>query len=180
MNKLARLVVVVSLAGSLALINWSIYSNERQLSGGTAVYLKLAPVDPRSLMQGDYMALRFEMANEIRDALGDVRGAIRAPRSQMTTDGHVIVETDENHIGRFVAIYSGQPLLQDQLLLQFRMREGRVKFATNAFFFQERDAKKYESADYGMFRVGKHGKLLLTSLHDSKLANLGAETPGSP
>src|SRR5690606_19512775 len=32
---------------------------ERTLRDGQLVLLELAPVDPRSLMQGDYMALRF-------------------------------------------------------------------------------------------------------------------------
>jgi len=30
------------------------------------VYLELAPVDPRSLIQGDYMALRFALARECK------------------------------------------------------------------------------------------------------------------
>lgn len=54
------------LAGILVLIavNVSIYQREQLLQHGRFVLLELAPVDPRSLMQGDYMALRFEVANQ--------------------------------------------------------------------------------------------------------------------
>lgn len=38
----------------LALVNASILDKEKLLSEGQVVYLELAPVDPRSLMQGDY------------------------------------------------------------------------------------------------------------------------------
>ena len=63
---------VVIAAGLLVLAaaNWSILLRERLLTEGRVVLLELAPVDPRSLMQGDYMALRFKAAN---DALGEVR-----------------------------------------------------------------------------------------------------------
>src|SRR5690606_10833586 len=44
----------------LAVVNVGIWQRERILATGRTVVLALAPVDPRSLMQGDYMALRFE------------------------------------------------------------------------------------------------------------------------
>ena len=49
----------------LVAVNWSIVAKERIKTHGERIYLALAPVDPRSLMQGDYMALRFELANNI-------------------------------------------------------------------------------------------------------------------
>jgi uncharacterized membrane-anchored protein len=64
-----RKVALVSLVVILALVNWSIFGKEKQLAEGKIVYLDLAPVDPRSLMQGDYMALRFQLANEVYSAL---------------------------------------------------------------------------------------------------------------
>lgn len=51
--------------------------------------------------------------------------------------------------------------------------DGRVKFATNAFFFQEGHAKYYAGARYGEFRVAPSGELLLTHLRDEKLERLG-------
>ena len=55
----------------LALANYSIYSRERLLTEGNVVFLQLAPIDPRSLMQGDYMALRFQVANDVRSRITD-------------------------------------------------------------------------------------------------------------
>ena len=43
----------------LGLVNWSITGKEKHLAEGKIVYLDLAPVDPRSLMQGDYMPCVF-------------------------------------------------------------------------------------------------------------------------
>lgn len=45
----------------LLFTNILIMNKEYTLRKGNIIYLKLRPVDPRSLMQGDYMALRFEI-----------------------------------------------------------------------------------------------------------------------
>ena len=47
----------------LAIVNVSIYSSEQILEKVQPVLLEIAPRDPRSLIQGDYLRLRYEMAN---------------------------------------------------------------------------------------------------------------------
>ena len=49
----------------LAVVNFGIWQNEKLIKNGEIVLLELAPLDPRSLMQGDYMALHFAMADAI-------------------------------------------------------------------------------------------------------------------
>jgi uncharacterized membrane-anchored protein len=66
---MSKVIAVLGLLLVLGLINLAIYQKEQHLSHGEVVRLKLAPVDPRSLMQGDYMALRFELAEQIYDVL---------------------------------------------------------------------------------------------------------------
>src|SRR5690606_17741733 len=60
----------------LGVVNYAIHGKERVIRNGEVVFLELAPVDPRSLMQGDYMALRFQLAADIEAALS--RGALDA------------------------------------------------------------------------------------------------------
>src|SRR5690606_22974697 len=63
--------LLAGLAVILAVVNLGIYQRDQILKHGESVILALAPVDPRSLMQGDYMALRFQVADEIRAALAN-------------------------------------------------------------------------------------------------------------
>ena len=147
----------------LAAANWTIHSRERQLAEGTVVLLELAPVDPRSLMQGDYMALRFKVEN---DAFGRDRG-------RAAEDGRIIVRIDERGVAAFVRRDGGEPLGAGEVRLRYRVRDGRVKFATNAYFFQEGTAKTYERARYGEFRASPSGELLLTHLRSEQLERLG-------
>ena len=57
--------VLGGLALVLAVANGSIWQREQLLGSGRVVILELAPVDPRSLMQGDYMALTFAAGREV-------------------------------------------------------------------------------------------------------------------
>ena len=38
------------------------------------------------------------------------------------------------------------------------------RFGTDAFYFREGDARRYEPARFGEFRVDAHGEMLLTRL----------------
>ena len=59
---LAMLVVI------LGVINSQIVTKERTVREGAVVLLRLAPIDPRSLLQGDYMALRYRLADDVAQA----------------------------------------------------------------------------------------------------------------
>ena len=166
-------VAIISGIIVLLLINWSIAGKEQHLNEGEIVYMQLAPVDPRSLMQGDYMMLRFAIARDIYNRLPKTHGKHTWRRNNVAAkDGKVIVSLDKDAIANFSRLEDGQPLASNEILLRFRIREGSVKFATNAFFFQEGHAAVYQNARYGQFRVDKKGELLLTSMYDDKLQKL--------
>ena len=94
-------IALVSLIIILVLINWSIASKEKHLAEGKIVYLNLAPVDPRSLMQGDYMALRFRLADEVYNALPKRKDSRRWRHNVTASDGYVVVSLDARNIGSF-------------------------------------------------------------------------------
>ena len=147
----------------LAAANWTIHGRERLLESGQVVLLELAPVDPRSLMQGDYMALRFKAADE---AFGRNAG-------KQAEDGRIVVKLDARGVGQFVRRDDGSPLGDAEVAMRYRVREGRVKFASNAFFFQEGTARVYQAARFGEFRVAPSGEMLLKSLRGKDLELLG-------
>ena len=169
-------IALISCVAVLALVNFSIAGKERQLESGKVVYLELAPLDPRSLMQGDYMALRFRIANDARPAMdrSQPSGVRRFPGQGdlATADGRIVAALDPSSVATYRRLDDGTPLAQNEILLRYRVREGQIKFATNAFFFQEGTAKRYEGARYGEFRVAADGELLLTGLRGKELQPL--------
>ncbi len=156
-----KMIAVLTGLAVLAVVNWTISQREGLIATGTVVRLELAPVDPRSLMQGDYMALRFQVA---REALGHY--------SNNKGDGHIVVKPDDKGIARYVRHEAGEPLGASEVRLRYRVRQGQVKFATDAWFFQEGQAKLYERARYGEFRVDPSGEMLLVAMLGEKLERL--------
>lgn len=168
-----KAIVLGTLILALGLMNWSIAAKERHLADGAVVYLQLAPVDPRSLMQGDYMALSFDLSGKIYAALPKVEEQRRWRHDVNASDGAVVVVLDERRVASYVRLHHDEELSKGEMLLSYRVRGGAVKFATNAFFFQEGDAELYQPARFGEFRVDSSGELLLVSLVDKNLSLLG-------
>ncbi|WP_067867546.1 GDYXXLXY domain-containing protein [Neptuniibacter marinus] len=151
----------------LAAININIYQKESLIREGQSVLLELAPVDPRSLMQGDYMRLRYRMSQTIQYAIGD----------KESVDGFAIVQLDQHSVAQFITLNPDAELSPQQHKLHYRIRDGVLKFATNAFFFQEGSAKIYEKAKYGEFKVSGNGEMLLVGLRDKQYVLLGTNRP---
>ena len=163
--------VLSALVLILALVNWSIYQKEEHIKNGKIVFLKLAPVDPRSLMQGDYMRLRFDMASKIYDKLPKYTERHSWRHNNIDAkDGRVLVTLDAKRVASFSSLYNGSLLKENELFLKYRVRNGAIKFATNAFFFEEGTGSKYEKAKYGEFRVNSEGELLLVALADKDVS----------
>jgi uncharacterized membrane-anchored protein len=155
-----RLVILLAGIAVLALVNYSIYEKEQLLSNGRVVFLELAQFDPRSPMQGDYMALQFKLQNDVHIAGG-------------LGDGRIVAALDHRGVATFRRIDNATPLAADEVKLFYRVRANRVKFGTNAFFFQEGNQPYYRGARYGEARVDNGGQLLLVGLRDENLRKLG-------
>lgn len=158
-----RLIALLAGLVILAAVNWTVWQRERLVTNGRVVLLELAPVDPRSLMQGDYMALRFRAASE---AFGPGRVATDA------ADGHLVLRLDDKGVAQFVRRDDTTPLAADEIRMRFRVRGGTPRFATNAFFFEEGSATRYSEARYGEFRIDGNGEAILTGLRDRELRGL--------
>ena len=161
MNRKAYIGVVLgALAVLLLAVNVTIYQRENLLSEGQTVMLALAPVDPRSLMQGDYMALRFEVARQV--------GKTEA------TDGYVVVKRDARNVATFNRVYrDGETMAVDESRIHYRLRRNDVRIVTNAYFFQEGTAAAYATARFGELRVADNGVALLVAMRDKDLKVVG-------
>ena len=156
-STLRRLLIATGALLVLGAVNFAIVGKERIKRGGEVAYLSLAPVDPRSLMQGDYMALRFALALQLERSGED---GIAPEREGETRFARVVLDT-----GRVAQLAPAGAT--DALRLRYRIRHGHVWLGTNAFFFEEGTAERYAGARYGEFRVDRvTGEAVLVGLRD--------------
>jgi uncharacterized membrane-anchored protein len=184
-------------------VNMSVWSFEKLRTEGSVVYLELAPLDPRSLMQGDYMSLRLAVANNVRDAVAEIGyakqdeeeaarqkadsvmrersdessgnnvDAKQTEESDTLRSGFVVVQADEDNVGRYVRVQAqAAPLAEKQFALPYRHTPQGVRVVTSDFFFAEGRAKEFDAAKYGEFRVDTKGRAVLTGLLDEDLKPL--------
>ena len=161
------IIALLGLALVLVVMTRNIIKYEAHLATGDTVLLALAPVDPRGFMQGDYMTLSYALERDVFAALN------RDPGSYPTNeDGYVIVALDNNKVAQFVRLAANQPkgLANNEMAIHYRIRNGAMQLATNAFFFQEGHGEAFEAAEYGLFRVNDKGEPLLTNLVDDDFA----------
>ena len=152
-----RALIALGVLLILGAVNTAIVGKERIRRSGETVYLPLEPVDPRSLMQGDYMALRFALVRQIEGR------ADKAPGEGQIAWAPVAL--DERRVARLADPEASAPLT-----LRYRIREGHVWLGTNAFFFEEGSAERFNGARYGEFRVDRDsGEAVLVGLRNEKL-----------
>jgi uncharacterized membrane-anchored protein len=153
---LVRTITLIGVLLVLGSVNYSLYAKEQIKRNGEIVYLELAPVDPRSLMQGDYMALRFAVARDIE--------ARRRPGEEFA-----LLRLDSQRIARMPEAGSSSGTLR----MHYRMRGRQVWLGTNAYFFEEGSAGRFTAAKYGKFRVdSRTGEAVLVALCDAQLQEL--------
>lgn len=160
MKKDKWIIILLNLVILLVLFNNSIVKKENLISDGELILLELAPVDPRSLMQGDYMRLRYEISNNTN-------------YDSISKRGFCVVQLKSNGIARRVRIQNGKtPLNDNEYLIEYTSGEWSMNIGAESFFFQEGEGEKYEKAKYGGIKVDNQGNSLLIGLYDEKLKRI--------
>lgn len=168
-----KLLILLALLPVLALFNFAIWEKETILRDGETIFLRLAPVDPRSLMQGDYMRLRYQVAVEAEEIL---QKDTSDSSSYTVRHGHLVLRQGEDRKAEFVRIHSGKPLSDGEFLLPYSRSGTRfvnITIKPDSFFFQEGDAGIYEDARFGIFKLASDGAYLLTGLADETGKQIG-------
>lgn len=177
-QRMARLALLpTGLVLILAFANTRIYHAEQLIAQGQRVVLALAPVDPRSLMQGDYMALRFAVADQLHAKLREAPPSLTA-RIEKQQGGYLVLKAGDDGVFSLVSVLAQAERVGDvserpkTVLLAFESRAGSVRIVTDAWFFPEGQASRYAQARYGEFRVGENGRGLLVGLLDEAMKPL--------
>ncbi|MEP7083140.1 MAG: GDYXXLXY domain-containing protein [Betaproteobacteria bacterium] len=153
--------IALTLLLTLAAANIGIWQKEDLIAHGQPVYVQLAPVDPRSLMQGDFMQLEFRLPGEAQDA-PDQPFAFGRPQ--------VVARRDARGVAVPVRVLTaGAPLAADEMQIELTPKNGRWILVTDAWHFAEGDAERWSKARYGEFRVAPDGRALLVGMADQNL-----------
>ena len=183
-------VFVIALLGA---VNYKVQQFEDVLATGKPVVLKIAPVDPRSLMQGDYMVLNYAILSEFQQSQVlsesneslDSNEPIDTVESNETTGidesspsgkkAYILVHLDKNHVATFCEEQSEIPTdfkhCTPNVYLPIRYKGWLPELPSQDYFFAEGKGEHYAQAEYAEYRF-KDGILLLARLLDKDLKGL--------
>jgi uncharacterized membrane-anchored protein len=152
---------------ALGAANHDVLNKEQVIQDGQKIYIALAPRDPRSLMQGDYMALNFGFPREIETALD------QADASNTPSRAVVVARLDARGVATVLRVASAHEVpAAGELLLPLKRMQQRWVLVTDAFYFPEGQGRSLQAARFGEFRVLPDGRALLVGLADEQLQPL--------
>ena len=173
--------VGVFLIALLGAVNYKVQQFEDVLATGKPVVLKIAPADPRSLMQGDYMVLNYAILSELQQS----QFSSESNESNETTGidesspsgkkAYILVHLDKNHVATFCEKQSEIPTdfkhCTPNVYLPIRYKGWLPELPSQDYFFAEGKGEHYAQAEYAEYRF-KDGILLLARLLDKDLKGL--------
>ncbi len=138
----------------LGMFGYTVYNSETLKNNGKSVLLELAPVDPRSLIQGDFMTLGFAVER------------VKKP-DYKKHNGYFVIEENAEGVAQFKRFYEdGEKLNPGEFKIRFVKQWSRFRIRPNSFLFQEGHRKYYDNAKYGIFKFDKNQNYLLVGLAD--------------
>jgi uncharacterized membrane-anchored protein len=140
----------------------AIHEKESLIANGRPVFVALAPVDPRSLMQGDFMALAPALPSFDADSLDNRKRLVVA-----RIDARGVAR-----VGRVLNHGESATLAADELLIEIMPKQGQWFIASDAWFFREGEGARWARARFAEYRVTPEGRALLVNVRGANLEAL--------
>ena len=118
---------------------------------GQTVYLALAPLDPRSPLQGDYMDLNYAITNQINHDQMD------NPQQKRPDAGTLVIRLDNRNVGTLAGYYQGGALAPGEHLLKFHRVGWLSVIGAESYFIPEGSGPAFASAAYGELKLEPDG-----------------------
>ncbi|MCU7698687.1 GDYXXLXY domain-containing protein [Acinetobacter sp. AYS6] len=153
-----------------------VVKNEWHLQHSKSIFIELKPVDPRSILQGDYMALAYELNLQSLKALAgsESKALDQVIFNHSSVPAKVILDS-QNRVVRTILDANNSFTGQNLILKNPENRLQALYPASRSFLFAEGLAQCYQKAKYAEFKVNPEGEAILFNLRGEKLQSLNCE-----
>ncbi|WP_143415749.1 GDYXXLXY domain-containing protein [Geobacillus sp. E263] len=147
--------LLVAIAAQTIFAGYVVWDKEQHLRNGEVVKLELEPIDPRSLLQGDYVRLRYDISTIPHI---DGRGKVQ-----------VVLRKDNDGVHRFVHVYSmngkkqeGYVRQEGDVLVNGTLYGNTIVYGIESYFVPEGEGMNLqERTRFAYVRVSETGDALL-------------------
>ncbi|MND44422.1 hypothetical protein D3C80_352570 [compost metagenome] len=151
-----------------------IVKNEWHLDHSKSIFIELKPVDPRSILQGDYMALAYELNLQTPKPLAENEILNQRIFNRPSIPAKLILDS-QNRVVRTVLDINNSFAGQRLVLKNPENRFQALYPASRSFLFAEGLAQCYEKAKYAEFKINQEGEAILFDLRGEQLQPLNCK-----
>ena len=131
MKRFSEIIITIIVLGVIV-YSFGVKADRDQLiSTGKEIMLELAPIDPLSLLQGQYMIINFALENEEIDVEEDEINSDRVYYGYRHL--RIVLNYNESGVAKFNRFEDDQPLNSDELL--FKVRRA-IRRNNNKYFYK--------------------------------------------
>ncbi|MBD3920588.1 GDYXXLXY domain-containing protein [Paenibacillus sp. PR3] len=157
------LLLIVVVALQLGFISYQVAVSEYALRSGTPIKLEIAPIDPRSMLQGDYVTVSYTISTPAPSAKIELE----------ETTAHnvkVVLKSDANGVFQFSRLYKKEESIgSNEVIINGRWDGwdswGTIHYGIETYFVPEgTGADVQRDARYAYARVSRSGNAILERL----------------
>ncbi|GMK40335.1 hypothetical protein PCCS19_33910 [Paenibacillus sp. CCS19] len=156
------LLLIIAIALQLGFLSYQAISSEHLLRTGTPIKLAIAPIDPRSMLQGDYVTVSYTISTPAQFAQIERQDG-------NTRKVKVVLKPDANGVYQFNRLYKKEEALgPNEVIINGRWNGwGTVHYGIETYFVPEgTGAEVQQEARFAYVRVSSSGNAMLERLSD--------------
>ncbi|MFK4784949.1 GDYXXLXY domain-containing protein [Fusobacterium sp. MFO224] len=155
-----KILVLLNISLLIVYFGYSINIEKSNLKKDS-FYLELLPVDPRSLIQGDYMKLSYKIVNDSYKDIYNLK------------EGYIKISIDNKNIGHYMNVETLlSPLSNNEKLIYFNQLYNGLDIGINSYLFQEGKGYLFQKAKYAEVIISKNKKLRVKHLLDNNFKTI--------
>ena len=174
-NSIKKILLIINVVILFVVTGFSANKEEDYKKSEDYFYLELTPIDPRSLLQGDYMTLNYDILDQTTEFIYQNKSYdyYEEERKEETKEqkekrelaeakkAYIAVRLDGNKVAKFVKITKEKTDEKDLLFIAYKTNGYDVNINVNSYLFQEGTGDKYENARYSkVVLVGNNLRLI--------------------
>lgn len=157
-SRRVSLLVLAVVVAQFSFLGYTVWQKERLLQYGDVVKLEIEPLDPRSVLQGDYIQLRYDISTiPSLDGSGRVQVGLRKGEDGVHRLAGVYAVNGEKRPG-----YTPQP---GDVIITGTFHGPQVVYGIESYFVPEKTGRQWqERARFAYVRVSENGDALLEAI----------------
>ena len=158
-NKINMKIFYLILIGLVLFFSIFIFTNEYTLQTGEEVFLKIIPVDPRDILRGDYIILRYEIQENEK-----IKKFIVDKNLSNGDEIYLILEKDKNKNGYLKTISLIKP--KNKLFIKAEIKnKNDIYFGIDKYFVPEKKGRINQENLKVLVSVDKYGYVKIKNLY---------------